>query len=161
MVSSAAMSSFGGLGYGTQIMLDGAYADAAKLSDEQAASAVLEQLMLQVEPNSEGASATAVSWRQPGAYGVSAALIQGETAMMLHTFPALRTVTLHLFSAHGPSLSTTTRMFLAAYDVGRFQSSVRAFGHYPPRDPDQLVKALAGQRDYARLRVTPAPSITT
>lgn len=161
MVNSASMSGSEGLGYGTQIMLDGAYADVAQLTDSAAVREVLERIVAEVEPKMENAIAAEVVIHDAGANGMSAALIRGETAALLHAFPDLRTVTLHLFSAHDLSLSTTTRMFLDAFGVGRFQSSVRAFGHYPPRDPKALERALAGLRDYARIRVTPSATVTT
>lgn len=150
-----------GLGYGTQIMLDGAFAEPALLADEDKVSTLLEQIVAAVEPASQGGASAQVTFHPGTTDGVSAALVRGETAALLHTFPALRTATLHLFSAHDLPLSATTRMFLAAFEVGRFQSSVRAYGHYPPRDPQRLALALAGQRDYVRLRLTPAPTVTT
>lgn len=161
MVSSPAMGGSEGLGYGTQIMLDGAYAEADKLTDREAVRAVLKSVVAQAEPNVDDTTAAAVVFHDAGDDGLSAALIRGETAALLHAFPNLRTVTLHLFTAHDPSLSGTTRTFLDAFGVGRFQSSVRAYGHYPPRNPAQLELALAGLRSFARIRVTPSAAVTT
>ena len=160
VVNSAAMSGSEGLGYGTQISLDGAFADAGVLLDHAAVAAVLQRIVAEVEPKLEHSVMPEVVVHDAGVDGLSAALIQGETAAMLHTFPTLRTVTLHLFSAHDLSLSTTTRMFIDAFRVGRFQSAVRAFGHYPPREPEQLQLALVGARDYARIRVAPSATVT-
>lgn len=155
------MSGSEGLGYGTQIHIDGAYADAAALTDLRAAGAVLRQIVAEVEPYVGDTTAAAVVFHDAGEDGLSAALIRNETAALLHSFPPLRTVTLSLFSAHEPSLSTTIRSFQDAFGVRRFQSSVRAYGHYPPRDPALLERALAGLRDYARLRVAPSATVTT
>ncbi len=160
VVNSAAMSGSEGLGYGTEIMLDGAYADSAKLEDPATVSAVLEAIVAAVEPVAAGVQGAEVVTTDVGAAGFSAALIRGETVAVLHAFPQLRTVSLHLFSAHDLPLSATTRQFLAAFEVGRFQSSVRAFGQFPPRDPERLKRDLAGQRSYVKLRVTPAPTVT-
>ena len=161
MLNSATMNGSEGLGHGTQIMLDGAFADPALLANADDVRTLLERIVAEVEPATAGAAAPPVTFQGGTTDGVSAALVRGETAAMLHTFPALRTVTLHLFSAHDLPLSATTRLFLAAFEVGRFQSSVRAYGHYPPRDPQRLALALAGQRDYVRLRLTPSPAVTT
>lgn len=155
------MSGSEGLGYGTQVMLDGAYADQARLTDKDAVRAVLQRIVAEVEPNVEATAPAEVVFHDSGRDGMSAALIRGETSALFHAFPDLRTVTLHLFSAHDLSLSSTTRMFLGAFDVGRFQSSVRAYGHYLPRDPVELEKALAGLRDYARIRVAPSATVRT
>ncbi len=160
VVNSATMTGSEGLGYGTQISLDGAFADAAVLLDRAAVEAVLERIVAEVEPKLEHSVVPAAAVHDAGVDGLSAALIQGETAATLHTFPTLRTVTLHLFSAHDISLSTTTRMFIDVFRVGRFQSAVRAFGHYPPREPEQLRLALAGARDYVRIRVAPSATVT-
>lgn len=154
------MSGSEGLGYGTAVLLDGAYADVTKLTDQGAVRDVLERIVAEVEPNVGSTSPADVVFHDSRRDGMSAALIRGETSVLLHAFPDLRTVTLHLFSAHDLSLSATTRMFLDAFDVGKFQSSVRAYGHYPPRDPVALEHALAGLRDYARIRVTPSASVT-
>jgi hypothetical protein len=155
------MSGSEGLGYGTQITIDGAYADAAILSDHRAVSTVLRRIVAEVEPFVSGAISADVVLHSAGEDGLSAALIRGETAALLHAFPPLRTVTLSLFSAHDLSLTTTIRTFQDAFGVRRFQSSVRTFGHYPPRDPALLERALAGLRDYARLRVAPSATVTT
>lgn len=160
VVSFAAMNGSEGLGYGTEIMLDGAYADGAKLEDLTTVRNVLEAIVAAVEPAVVGVQGAEVVTTDAGADGYSAALIQGETVAILHAFPLLRTVSLHLFSAHDLPLSATTRQFLVAFDVGRFQSSVRAFGQFPPRDPERLKRDLAGQRSYVKLRVTPAPTVT-
>lgn len=161
MVSSAAMSGSEGLSYGTQIMIDGAYADASTLRDTAAVRAALQRMVAEVEPYVSDTTHADVVFHDHGEDGLSAALIRGETAVLLHAFPRWRAATLHLFSAHDPSLSFTTRIFLDAFGVRRFQSSVRAFGHYPPRDPDHLERALAGLRDYARIRVAPSATVTT
>src|SRR5690606_41561159 len=92
--------------------------------------------------------------------GLSAGLVRRETAAVPRAFAGLRAATLQVFSAHDLSLSGTTKAFLAAYSVGRFQSSVRAFGRHLPRDERELERALAGERRYARLRIQPAPVVT-
>ncbi len=155
------MSSSEGLGYGTQISLTGAYADADVLADRDALKAVLKSMVTEVEgPPQECDEATQCAVFDAGADGISACVVRGETVAEVHTFPALRVVSLRLFSAHDISLNTTTRMFLEAYSVGRFESSVRAYGRYPQRDERALEQVLAGEREYARLLVTPQPTVT-
>ncbi len=157
MVSSPTMRGNVGLGYGTQVSLDGEHADPAALADEAVARATLEGIVGRVETT---APAGAVLVYRDPAGGLSAALVRGETAAVLHAFPELRAATLQVFSAHDLSLSGTTKAFLEAYSVGRFQSSVRAFGRHLPRDERELERALAGERRYARLRIQPAPVVT-
>lgn len=148
-----------GLGFGTQISLDGGFADVEKLGDVEVAKRLLEQLVTQVEPQANRPDLSQVVTHRDDD-GLSAAIIGGETSAVLHSFPDHRAVTLQLFSAHDLPLSSTTKLLLEAYDVGRFQSSVRGFGRYLPREPEALAQALVGERSYARLRIVPPPTVT-
>lgn len=149
------MSASEGLGYGIQVSLDGDHADEAQLRLPGAASAILERMIRLVEPD---AIAPVDAIFDAGSDGLSAALIMGETAGVVHTFPRLRTVNLQLFTSHDMSLSTTLKMFIDAYQIGRFRSAVREFGRYLPRDRDGLRRAVAGERTYVQLRLLPAPT---
>ncbi len=160
MVNSPTMRGSEGLGYGTQISVDGVHADPAALADPAVASAVLERMLGQVEADAVLAAQSPVVTALDAGSGLSAALVRGESSAVLHTFTDLRAVTLHLFSAHDLPLTSTTKAFLEAYAVGRFQSSVRAFGVYLPRDAQELKRALVGERLYARMRVAPPPTVT-
>lgn len=151
------MSASEGLGYGLHISLDGDHANEEQLTLGGAAQDILRRMILLVEPD---ALSPVAALFDAGDEGLSAALILGETAGVVHTFPRTRTVNLQLFSAHDLSLSTTLKLFLDAYQVGRFRSSVREFGRYLPREEEELKRAVAGERAYVRLRLLPAPVVT-
>lgn len=160
VVDSAPMRGSEGLGYGTQISVDGGYAAARKLADPGAARELLSGILRLVEPPASHLGPGEVVVVEAGADGLSAGVISGETVAVLHTFPVMGAVTLHLFSGHDLSLSGAIKLFLSTYEIGRFQSAVRSFGRYLPRNPEQLAHAINGERAYARLRLSP-PAVVT
>lgn len=161
MLNSNPMTTSEGLGFGTQVSLTGVYADAETLGDRDALTAVLTAMVGEVEQSPQSHDLDAqLAVVGDDLDGLSGCLIKGETVAQVHTFTSLRTVTLQLFSAHDISLSTTTKQFIEAYSVGRFESSVRAYGRYPRRDEQALKTLLLGEREYARLRVAPQPAVS-
>lgn len=148
------------LGFGTLICLDGASADHGALGDVAVARRVVADLIATVEGENVEALPGTVVIVDHGEDGHSAALVRGESSIALHAFKALRSVTLQFFSVRDVPLSRTTKQFLEAYRVGRFQSSVRGRGLILPRDPQVLTRLLRGEREYARLRVVPAERVT-
>lgn len=157
VLSSLVMESSEGIGFGTQLTLDGASADAHALAAPATARELLSGLLALVEEHDSGAEDRPLV--NECADGLSAALIRGETSVTLHTFPELRAVSLQIFTAHDLPLGSATKLFLAAYRVGRFQSNVRDRGLYLPRNAEKLSGALDGLRDYSRLRVAPGAPV--
>ncbi len=148
------------VGFGTQICLDGAKADVKALADVALSRRVIAQLVSMVEGPDSGVAPENVVVLDRGEDGHSAALVSGETAVSLHSFPALRGVTLQFFSVRDLPLGGTTKLFLGSYGVGRFQSSVRGRGLLLPRDRQLLQRTLAGEREYVWMRVVPAERVT-
>lgn len=149
------------LGYGTQISLDGAYAKAEALTRASEAVKIIAELVATAEPLEARELSERAVVLEDGEDGYSVSIAFGETTCTAHSFPRLRTVSLHLFSAHQLDLSAVQRLFLEGYEVGRFRSSVREFGLYPPSGEARSLKSLAGERAYARLRLTPIPEAGT
>lgn len=148
------------LGFGTQVNLDGAKAALSALSDENLSRDIIASLLSLIEGAGLSVAPGEIVVLKDGEDGHSAALVRGETSVSLHTFPGLRSVTLQSFSVRDLPLHRTTEIFLDAYQVGRFQSTVRSHGLLLPREPEGLAKALAGAREYARLRVSPPERVT-
>ncbi|HRQ10030.1 MAG: hypothetical protein WC972_03180 [Trueperaceae bacterium] len=148
------------IGFGTQICLDGAKADVEALADVELARRVIAELAAAVEGSNPGAAPEGVVVLDLQREGHSAALVVGETSVSLHSFPSVRAVTLKFFSVRDLPLGRTTKLFLEAYGVGRYQSAVSGRSLLVPRDPDRLRLALAGERDYTWLRVVPAERVT-
>jgi len=145
------------LGFGTLVVIDGAYAAPDVLQDAAVTAATLRRLAALVEPSRASSEPTLVHVDE-GEDGHSAALVVGETALVAHVFPRLRTVSVRLFSPRAVPVDLATATFREVYRVGRFQSAVRDHGVLLPRDADGLRRHLAGDRGYARLRLTPTPA---
>lgn len=147
------------LGYGTLVVLDGAFAARGRLEDEAATAGVLRRMAGLVEPASAaGSSVVAVGLHD--ADGHSAALVDGETCAVAHVFLPTRTVTVRLFSPRGVPIDQVTAAFREVFLVGRFQSAVRDHATLLPRDEPGLRRHLAGDRAYARLRLAPEDAAT-
>lgn len=159
VLDSHTMSTTDALGFGTLISLDGGSADPGALADEELTRRVVAELVAAVEGDLRFGP-DAVVLQDYGADGHSAAMVAGETSVSLHAFAQLRSVTLQFFSVRDLPLSRTTKLFLEAYLVGRFQSSVRGRGPLLPRDRGSLERVLAGDRAYSRLRVAPTERVT-
>lgn len=85
--------------------------------------------------------------------GFSAGVLGAEAHAVLHTFPALATMCLQVFSRRDVLLSDLTRKLTSHFDVGRFESHLGNATKALPRQRDRLQRALAGDRSYARIRV--------
>lgn len=142
------------LGYGTLLVLDGAFAVPETLAGADLVRSTLRRMVEMVEPESaHGANPTSVSLDDHD--GHSVALVDGETCAVAHAFPLARTVSVRLFSPREVPLERVTAAFHEAFRVGRFQSAVRDHAILLPRDDEGLRRHLAGDRAYARLRLTP------
>lgn len=147
------------LGYGTLLVLDGAFAVRATLAGADVMQRALRNMVEMVEPASS-ATSNGVSVVLDDHDGHSAALVEGETCAVAHAFPLARTVTVRLFSPREVPSDRVTAAFHEAFRVGRFQSAVRDHATLLPRDESGLRRHLAGDRAYARLRLTPAEAAT-
>jgi len=142
------------LGYGTSLVLDGAFAVRETLAEPEHVRRTLQRMVELVEADPAlGANSTSVSWDDHD--GHSVALVTGETCAVAHAFPRSRTVSVRLFSPRAVPLERVTAAFHEAFRVGRFQSAVRDHAVLLPRDDARLRRHLAGDRAYARLRLTP------
>jgi hypothetical protein len=147
-------------GYGTLLCLDGASADSDAIADVGLSRRFLTELVSAVEETCSDPAEDAVVVVDAGPDGYSAALVAGETSVMLHVFVDLRAVALQLFSPHHVSAGQVTESFLATFGVRRYQSGVRGRGLVLPTDPAALARLLTGQRGYTRLRMIPAEPVT-
>jgi hypothetical protein len=141
------------LGYGTLLVLDGAFAVPETLADADLVRRTLQRMVEMVEPDpAHGATSTSVSLGDHD--GHSVALVAGETCAVAHAFPHERAVSVRLFSPREVPLERVAAAFHQAFRLGRFQSAVRDHAVLLPRDDEGLRRHVAGDRAYARLRVT-------
>ncbi|MFO7546774.1 MAG: hypothetical protein R6W77_14870 [Trueperaceae bacterium] len=147
------------LGYGTLLVLDGAFAVPDTLTGADVMQRTLRRMAEMVEPD-PSAGANSVSVLLDDHDGHSVALVDGETCAVAHAFPHARTVSVRLFSPREVPLDRVTTAFHEAFKVGRFQSAVRDHATLLPRDEAGLRRHLAGDRAYTRLRLTPDGTAT-
>ncbi len=146
------MNRFDALGYGTHLILDGFRADAPSLERAALIDEVVRELGARLESGAAGD--TLVLHVDDGALrGYSAALVQGESHLCVHTFPALHKLTLEAFSTRSLPVDTFSSVFRHRFDVGRTESQVHGRSRLLPTAPDALERVLRGDRDYARLRL--------
>lgn len=85
--------------------------------------------------------------------GFSVATRGGEANAVLHLFPQLGSMTLQVFSRRDVLLSDLTRSLTKRFGTGRYESHLSNANKALPKEPSELAKVLAGDRDYARIRL--------
>ena len=85
--------------------------------------------------------------------GFSAGVLGHEAHVVLHLFPALRSLSLQVFSRRDVLLSDLTRNLGQSFGVGRFESHLGHATKSLPQDEARLGKVLRGDRAYARVRL--------
>lgn len=140
------------LGYGTHLILDGFRADASRLADGALLESVLQELCALLN---EGEVAATVRVPAPAAdeAGLSVALVAGESQLSMHAFPALKKLSLDVFSGRSMATEAITRVFVERFRVGRYECRVHGRVRLLPKDRAGLEHVLPGERDYARLRL--------
>src|SRR5690606_12226696 len=140
------------LAYGTQVVMDGRLADAARLGSRELAEGFVRETLRLLE---DGDEPLVVVLEGDGAGpGVSAVARSGETGVMVHTFTDLERLTMRLVSSRTVAVDEVRRAFVEAFKVGRHQTHVTARFRTMALHRDVLAAQLAGERDYARVRLT-------
>lgn len=85
--------------------------------------------------------------------GITAATRGSEAHGVLHLFPRLGMVSLHVFSRRDILLSDLTRQLAHHFGVGRFESHLGSATKALPKEKGRLRTALAGDRAYTRVRL--------
>lgn len=152
VVSWPAVNRFDALGYGTHLILDGFRADPASLGEATLIEEVVRDLGARLE---SGAPGDTLVLRVAGgqARGFSAALVQGESHLCVHTFPALHKLTLAAFSTRNVPVDAFSSVFRHRFAVGRTESRVHGRARLLPDEPHLLERILRGDRAFARLRL--------
>jgi len=140
------------LAYGTQVVMDGRLADAARLGSRELAEGFVRRLLAQLE-NGDEPLVVVIEEDRVGP-GVSAVARSGETGVMVHTFTTLERLTMRLVSSRTVAVDDVRRAFVEAFKVGRHQTHVTARFRTMALHRDVLAAQLAGERDYARVRLT-------
>ncbi|HZW26953.1 MAG TPA: hypothetical protein VFF08_00765 [Trueperaceae bacterium] len=140
------------LAYGTQVVMDGRLADAASLGSRELAEGFVRRTLARLE-NGDEPLVVVLDGDDLGP-GVSAVARAGETGVMVHTFTSLERLTMRLVSSRTVPLDEVRRAFVEAYKVGRHQTHVTARFRTMAWREEVLARQLAGERDYARVRLT-------
>lgn len=146
------MPRFDALGYGTHLILDGFRADAEALARRALIEEVVRELGAQLDRGAVVESLL-LSFDDGPDRGLSAALVQGESHLCVHTFPDLHKLSLDAFSARNVPVDAVVSAFRHRFEVGRTESQVHGRGRLLPRTREHLERAVRGDRDYARLRL--------
>ena len=142
------------LAYGTQVVMDGCLADAARLGSRELAEGFVRQTLARIEDNGAEPLVKVIVAADGVGPGVSAVARAGETGVMVHTFTSLGRITLRLVSSRSVTVDEVRRAFVEAFKVGRHQTHVTARFRTMALKEDVLAAQLAGERDYARVRLT-------
>jgi S-adenosylmethionine decarboxylase len=138
------------LDYGRRFIVDGTRPGAWPPLDRTDVEAYL----LQLHDQLEGGRVPTITQLVEDVDGFSAAACGAEAHVVLHLFPALGYVSLQVFSRRDVLLSDMTRNLGQHFGVGRFESHLGNATKSLPKEPERLRRVLAGDRDYARIRLT-------
>jgi len=152
VVRLSPVSRLDALGYGTHLILDGFRADPDGLVRRSLIDEVVRELGARLEGGGAG-EAIVLLFEEGVDRGLSAALVQGESHLCVHTFPALHKLTLDAFSTRSVPVDAIASAFRHRFEVGRTESQIHGRGRLLPRERDPLERAVRGDRDYARLRL--------
>jgi len=78
----------------------------------------------------------------------------GESGVMVHTYTTMAKLTMRLVSSRTVVVDDVRRAFVEEYQVGRHQTHITARFRTMAWRLDVLAAQLAGERDYARVRLT-------
>lgn len=141
------------LAYGTQVVMDGRLADTAKLASRELAEGFVRQMLSLLENGGEEPLVVVMD-DDPVRPGVSAVARSGESGVMVHTYTTMAKLTMRLVSSRTVVVDDVRRAFVEAYQVGRHQTHITARFRTMAWRLDVLAAQLAGERDYARVRLT-------
>jgi|GEM_PF-1033076 hypothetical protein len=141
------------LAYGTQVVMDGRLADTAKLASRELAEGFVRQMLSLLENGGEEPLVVVMD-DDPVRPGVSAVARSGESGVMVHTYTTMAKLTMRLVSSRTVVVDDVRRAFVEEYQVGRHQTHITARFRTMAWRLDVLAAQLAGERDYARVRLT-------
>jgi hypothetical protein len=137
------------LDYGRRFIID---ARLPRGSSTLARSEV-EKYLLELHARLEGGHASGETMLVQDDDGLTAAIRGAEAHVILHLFPALARLSLFVFTRRDVLLSDLTRELGRHFDVGRFDSHLGDAAKALPKETDSLLRTLAGDRSYTRIRL--------
>ncbi len=136
------------LGYGTHVTVDAFEAAEPKLLVEGQPISLLQLLMQELE----GGSSEQLAVEFPTADGSSAGLLQGETQLFLHVFPAERRVSMRLFTRRDVPVSPLLLLLRQQFATSRFESHMSSVSKLVDANESAVKELLAGDRAFALSR---------
>lgn len=88
--------------------------------------------------------------------GASGGIRSDEANAAIHVFPSIGRLCLQVFSRREVLLSNLTDLLSAEFGVGRFESHLGNVSRALPKGRQEMLKLLAGEREYARVRLDDA-----
>ena len=149
------MRRFDVLGYGNVLSLDGFRAASPATIAPDEIEEFLGELGELLDPGS-GHRVHVTT----GDDGVSGLSVSAESQIMVHTFPAHERIVFRAFSRRILPVITLSERVRVRFGIGRMESQLRQRTVLVPSE-EQVPhgRVLAGERTYARLRVTSAPRV--
>lgn len=141
------------LGYGTHLIIDGFKGQAAYLGERAQAERLLQDIAALLEPRNAKPPAVLLESCGAPTPGLSAALLQAEAYVTLHTFTEMQAASLTVFSRHGSDLGSLTERLEAFYGLRRFESHLKNHARTMVKDLERRRRTLLGDRQYAALRL--------
>jgi len=136
------------LGYGTHVTLDAFEAATVQSQADGQVTDLLRSLVNHLESEDTGQLTVDLA----AADGVSAALLQGESQLFIHLFPADRRVSLRLFTRRDVPVSPLLLAFRQRWNTSRFESHISSISKVVEFNEAAMRTMLEGDRSYARAR---------
>ena len=143
------------LGYGNVLSLDGFRASSSTMTMPSEIEAFLGELGELLDPGGEPRVHVIA-----GDDGVSGLSVSAESQILVHTFPDHERIAFRAFSRRILPVITLSERVRVRFGIGRLESQLRQRTVLvPPADEVPHDRILAGERSYARLRVTSAARV--
>ena len=149
------MRRFDVLGYGNVLSLDGFRASSPTMTTPSEIEAFLGELGELLDPGG-GPRDQVIA----GDDGVSGLSVSAESQILVHVFPEHERIVFRAFSRRILPVITLSERVRVRFGIGRLESQLRQRTVLvPPGDEVSHDRVLAGERSYARLRVTSAARV--
>lgn len=136
------------LGYGTHVTVDAFEAAETRLLEEGQSTALLQSLVRELE-NDDSEQLSVVLNTSDGS---SVGLLQGESQLFMHVFPAERRVNLRLFTRRDVPVSPMLLSLRQRFATSRFESHISGVSKLAGFSDESVRQVLMGDRSYARSR---------
>jgi S-adenosylmethionine decarboxylase len=140
------------LAFGTHLIIDGFQADHGRLQSVEALREFLVDAIAKVDPHGPVKFDTE-TLGTGRVRGLTGAALKAESHVVIHLYPATNRLSLDIFSRRAVLLSGLATELQDHFHIGRFESHLRHLSKPIPLDEGHLLKALAGDRMYAYIRL--------